>query len=78
MKSVTDTSNKTSAIPPLKHNGQICNKASDKAELLIKMFASHVQLEVRTRVRKNILNLNIRTLYEDVLRKPAWYPVLSK
>ncbi len=44
MKSVT-YSNKTSAIPPLKHNGQIYNKASDKTELLNKIFASNAHVD---------------------------------
>ncbi len=44
MKSVTD-SNQTSAIPPLKHNGRIYNKARDKTELLNKIFASNAQLD---------------------------------
>ena len=44
MKSVTD-SNKTSAILPLKHNVQMYNKASDKSELLNKIFASNAHFD---------------------------------
>ena len=43
MKSVTG-SNKTSAIPPLRHDGHIY-KASEKAQLLNNMFAANSQLD---------------------------------
>ena len=29
------------------------------------------------RVRKRYLNFNVRTIYINVLQKPAWYPVLT-
>ena len=44
VKSVTDSS-KTSAIPPLFHDGQVYNQACDKSELLKNTFAANAQVD---------------------------------
>ena len=74
MKTVTG-SNKTSAISPLRHDGHIYNKASEKAQLLNNMFAANSQLDdggktsPKLQTKTNAVLSSLKFRLKDVLKK---------